>query len=60
MRMRTGYVRGETHPAAVLTEDDVRAIRAARNRSQSELAAEYGVTQSCVSLVRRRVTWKHV
>lgn len=45
-------IRGETHPNAPLTDAQVRAIRRSR-ASQTQLAARYGVTQSCISQLQR-------
>jgi ribosome-binding protein aMBF1 (putative translation factor) len=54
--------RGETSPAAKLTEADVLAIRrryAGGGISQAALASEYGVAQSTISKITRRVRWEH-
>lgn len=54
---------GETHAAAKLTDDDVRAIRsryAAGGISQAALAKEYGLFQTNVSHIVLRRRWKHV
>jgi len=51
--------RGEKHGNARLTADDVRAIRA-DPRTQSEIAEDYGLSQSYVSQIRRCVKWRHV
>lgn len=53
---------GERHSNAVLTENQVRDIRARRanGERQIDLAAEYGVGETTIwNLVNRR-TWKHV
>lgn len=55
--------RGETHGIAKLTEDDVRQIRviyAAGGISQAALGRRYGVTQSAVKDIVRRINWPHV
>lgn len=54
--------RGENHPNARLTEDDVRAIRAraAGGETQRTIAASYGITQSTAWAVIRRTTWRHI
>ena len=55
--------RGEEHSRAKLTEEQVLAIRARYVRrvvTQSQLAAEYGVTQSLVGCIVRRVIWIHI
>jgi DNA-directed RNA polymerase specialized sigma subunit len=54
---------GESHGMHRLSEEDVRAIRlryAAGGVSQTTIAREYGVDQSHVSEIIRRVRWKHV
>ena len=50
---------GERSGAAKLTADKVRAIRAS-GQSTYRLAQEYGINSGTVSLIRRRLTWKHV
>ncbi len=51
--------KGETNGYHKLTEDDIRAIRAAVG-TQEEIAARFGVSQSAVSSVKLRKRWKHV
>lgn len=51
--------RGERSNFAKLTVDDIRAIRL-DVRPQREIAAEYGVCQSAVSLIKQRRNWSHV
>lgn len=51
--------RGEGHPRAKLSEEDVRHIRASRAR-QIDLAAQYGVAQNLISKIKRRRVWRHV
>lgn len=53
------YTRGERNTRALLTETDVRAIRAS-SETQMALAARYGVGQSTISSIIIRRTWKHV
>ena len=60
MRGKCRHEHGERHHAARLSEDDVRAIRAARGRTQSELAEQYGVGQSVISRVLAGKAWSHV
>ncbi len=43
-----------------LTEEDVREIRSSPHLKLKELAARFSVTESCISGVRRRKTWKHI
>jgi hypothetical protein len=52
-------VRGEKHGAAVLTEDQVRAIRL-DDRKHHLIAADYGVTRPNVSYIKSRKSWSHV
>ena len=55
---------GEGNPAAKLTEDDVRNIRARYSSGtgvvQQDLATEYGISRSHVSLIVNRRLWGHV
>lgn len=45
--------------SAKLSEDDVRAIRA-DPRSNTQIAASYGVTKTMVGYIKKRKAWKHV
>jgi DNA-binding CsgD family transcriptional regulator len=51
--------RGVDLPQAKLTEKQVLAIRSAEG-PQSAIAKRYGISQSLVSNIRRRVYWKHL
>ena len=52
---------GESSPHARLTEDDVRAIRAARGKlTAKELAKRYGVSHEYIPLIWRHRRWKHL
>src|SRR5262245_43416647 len=51
--------RGERHPCAKLTTEQVRFIRHDK-RTQEEIAKHYGIHQITVSDIKRRKTWKHV
>lgn len=51
--------RGEKASWSKITEKDVKAIRASR-KSQDELASQYGLCQQSISLIQRRINWKHV
>lgn len=51
--------KGELNPQSVLTEQDVRDIRE-DDRTQSTIAKEFGVSQTCISKVRRHARWQHV
>lgn len=50
---------GETNGSVKLTEADVLAIRA-DSRTQVTIAKAYGITQTQVSRIIRRESWKHV
>lgn len=54
--------RGEASPSAIVTTNDVIAIRAARQNgvTLATLAAKYGLTKQAVSLIGLRRNWKHV
>lgn len=56
---RQRQLRGEKHPAAKLTADQVRAIRA-DSRTPKEIAAEYGLHRNYVHMVLRGAVWGHV
>lgn len=56
-------LQGRPKSRAKITEDDVRAIRAARAAGTSgrhELAAQYGLCVQHIDLIARRGTWRHV
>lgn len=60
MSERSRFPTGENHWWVKLTESDVRSIRteyAAGGVTQSELAKKFGVSQTLVSSIVRRVTW---
>lgn len=54
--------RGVDHVHARVTDDTVRRIRelVAAGAVQREVAAEFGISQSSVSLIARRIYWRHV
>lgn len=56
------HARGERVSGAKLSERDVHEIRkrAANGENQYEIADSYGVTQSNISMIITRDTWKHV
>lgn len=59
-RVRDGTSnRGERCGHSKLTEDQVRAIRV-DTRTQRVIAAEYGISQSNVGLIKTRKNWKHI
>jgi len=53
---------GEQHPYAKLTEEEVRQIRSLRMQgiSQSQLASRFGVSQSRISFIEHRKSWRKV
>jgi hypothetical protein len=52
---------GAHHPGAKLTEDDVRTIRSLYPAmSQQAIADRYGMHQSVISDIIRRVTWRRI
>ena len=60
-RGRGNFALGERHGKAVLTADDVLAIRAAGgSASQKLIARDYGVSQTLVSQILRRRIWTHL
>lgn len=60
-RGRIPNVRGERQGAAKITADDVREIRRlAAFKTQSEIAAMFGIDRSNVSIIVLRKGWKHV
>jgi hypothetical protein len=50
---------GESHPMAKLNNEQVLAIRS-DNRSQRQIAHDYGVDQALVQLIKARKIWKHI
>jgi hypothetical protein len=50
---------GIQNPRAKLTEDQVRAIRAATG-TQESIAARFGISRRSVGFIRRREHWKHL
>ncbi len=52
-------VKGERHPAAKLTEEQVRSIRRSA-KSHRQLASEFGVSSFSVGQIKRGNTWEHL
>ncbi len=50
---------GALHPAALLTTQDVLAIRSSKEKGV-KLAAHYGVSPAHISSIRTRRVWKHI
>lgn len=62
-KKRNKFFVGERHGMAILTESMVREIRDKcinHKLTKRAVAREYGVSDSCVSMLVRRVNWKHV
>jgi hypothetical protein len=62
-RARAGWISGERHWASKLTEDDVRAIRAALTDgtvTMVTLAAQYGVSAPTIFSIKHRRHWRHI
>jgi len=61
--MKGRYPRGEQHPWARLTVDDVRYIRAAYADTDcrlKDLAERFGITESAAARIVKRRRWSHV
>lgn len=58
-RARNNPALGSRHPLSKLTEDRVRVILTSDARG-IDLAAEFGVTPTVISAVRKRKIWRHV
>lgn len=57
-----GGLQGEAHGCAKLTESEVVSIRSVltlKSKTQCELAAIYGVSQSMISLIKQNKNWRH-
>jgi hypothetical protein len=57
--VHAGHLKGEDHNMAVLTEKQVKAIRASGERN-GVLAELYGVHTTTIWLVRSNRTWRHL
>lgn len=51
---------GAAHPAAILSETKVRAIRARHDEPHKDLAAEFGVSRPTITAILNRRIWKHI
>lgn len=51
--------KGSCHGMAKLSENDVRHIRESK-KTQDALAAQFGVTQTTISDIQRRKSWRHI
>lgn len=53
--------RGADNPATKITEEIVRKVRAMRGlESQQNIAKMFGISQTLVSAIHRRIIWQHV
>ena len=60
-RNRSGHFVGQDHPRAILTEDQVMAIRALEgSMSRPKIAAQFGVAAITVTRIHRRTLWGHL
>lgn len=59
-RKRVVAPRGEAHPRAVLTEQDVRFIRGNPQVRPVDLTRKYGVDRSVIRRIRLGISWKHL
>lgn len=58
---RQSRLKGCENGRAKLSEDDVRTIRRLYpDKSQSEIARQFGVNQTLISAIVRRIRWAHV
>jgi hypothetical protein len=51
--------KGITHGCAILSEQDVRAIRE-RRETAADAAATYGVSRATINDIRQYLSWKHL
>lgn len=58
-RTRKTIPRGELHPSAKLTSEQVLIIRESP-KSLTELAAEYGVRLQSIYAIKKRLSWRHI
>lgn len=59
-RWATPQEQAHNRSTTKLSEADIRAIRAISGRSQSQIAAEYGVGQDVISKIRNRRRWASI
>lgn len=54
-------LKGQDHPSAKLTDDDVRAIRAAHHKIPApKLAKQFGVSLQNIYQIQWRIRWGHI
>jgi hypothetical protein len=61
-RGRAARLIGETHPMAIFTEPDVRAVRARINAGESHrvIALSFGVSRATISMIACGKNWSHI
>jgi hypothetical protein len=52
--------RGENHPQAILTDEQVREILRRSTEKRRILGEEFGVAHSVISRIIHRKSWKHI
>lgn len=57
MRSKGRHSRGDTHPHAKLTTAQMEEIRL-DGRPQTQIASQFGISQSAVSLIKNRKRWQ--
>lgn len=53
-------VKGEQHASAKLSESDVLFIRSQDEKPLRMLAMKFNVCDATISMIRNRITWKHI
>lgn len=56
---RRALIRGSSNYGAKLAEQQILAILS-DNRRQKEIASEYGVSKSCIAMIKKKRNWKHI
>lgn len=61
-RARGGSLKGEAHPAAVLSDRDVREVRrlVQEGLNYTSIARRYGVTRTPIARIAKGLSWTHV
>ena len=57
---RSGDHKGENNGRARISSADVCTIRNAKKEPQAALMRRFGLTQSAISSIQRRITWTHI
>jgi HNH endonuclease len=58
-QIKNTWTKGENHPSAKLTIDDVLTIRKSIS-SYAELCMQFGVTKSSISKIKNHLVWKNI